>query len=177
MKNIPNILTTIRFFLVPIFPVVYFSDLKNAHYIALVIFVVAGITDFLDGYIARKYDLISKIGTVMDPLADKFMQLTALTSLTLAKALPLWILIIFLAKEFFMIATGTILYWRKENKMVIPSHVIGKIATIVSSLAVILLIIFPSNQICIGVAIIALLLKLIALTMYIRIYRANKLSQ
>jgi len=176
MKNIPNILTAIRFCLVPIFPIIYFSDLNNARYIALAIFLVAGLTDFLDGYIARKYNLISKIGTAMDPLADKFMQLTALTSLTFAEALPLWILVIFLVKEFFMIITGTVLYWRKKNKMVIPSHVIGKIATIVSSLAVILLIIFPANQICIGVAVIALILKLIALTIYIRIYHDNKVN-
>ncbi|MDA3846731.1 MAG: CDP-diacylglycerol--glycerol-3-phosphate 3-phosphatidyltransferase [Vallitaleaceae bacterium] len=177
MKNLPNILTTIRFCLVPVFPIVYFSDMKNAHYIALIIFLIASLTDFLDGYFARKYNVISKIGIVMDPLADKFMQLTALTSLTLAGALPLWILIIFLAKEFFIIITGTILYWRRENKMVIPSHIIGKIATVVSSLAVTLLIIFPANKICISVAVIALALKLIALVMYIKVYRINKQQQ
>lgn len=171
MKHIPNLLSTFRLMLVPIFPIVYFSDHPNSHYFALIIFLVASITDALDGYIARRFDLITKFGTYLDPLADKTMQICVLITLYLGEALPLWMLIAFLLKEFFMIISGTILYWRKEDKMVIPSHLIGKLATVVMSIALMLLIIFPANMICIGVALIALLLKLSALVIYIKEYK------
>jgi cardiolipin synthase len=109
----------------------------------------------------------------MDPLADKLMQLTALTSLTIGGALPLWILTIYLAKEVFMIISGTFLYWKKE-RVVIPSNFMGKIATVVVQLAVTLLFIFPGNRICISVAVIALILNMVALIFYIRFYRITK---
>jgi cardiolipin synthase len=149
--------------------------MTNSHYIALGIFLIAGITDVLDGYIARKYNLISKVGIVMDPFADKLMQLTALASLAISEAMPLWLFIVFMAKEFFMIISGSILYWRKE-KVVIPSNIIGKSATVVSTIAVTLLIIFPSNVICISVLIMALVLKLLALTTYVITYKNRPTS-
>lgn len=170
MKHIPNILSSIRLLLVPVFPLVYFSNSKEAQTYALIVFLVASITDLLDGYIARKFQLITKIGTVLDPLADKTMQIAVLISLYIGEALPLWILVAFLAKELFMITSGTILYWRKE-KMVIPSHFVGKAATVVMAIALTLLIIFPANIWCILVAVLAFTLKLSALSIYIYHYR------
>ena len=77
--------------------------MENAHYFALIIFIFAGFTDFLDGYIARKYHVISTFGTVFDPLADKLMLLVSLLSLYLDQNIPLWVLVIMIAKEAFMI--------------------------------------------------------------------------
>jgi len=74
-KHIPNILTIFRIILVPIFIYVMGSNMNNAYFIALIIFIFASITDILDGKLARKYGVVSKFGLFMDPLADKILVL------------------------------------------------------------------------------------------------------
>lgn len=167
MKNIPNLLTTIRLLLVPIFPIVYFSNLENAHYFALIIFLIAGFTDFLDGYIARKYDVVSNFGTAFDPLADKLMLLIALFSLYLDHYIPLWVLIIMLVKECILILSGIFLYTRKE-KVIIPANIFGKLATVVFSFAVVLLLITPDAKWLQYLLMFAVGLKLIAFSSYVK---------
>lgn len=127
--NIPNFLTMIRFFMIPVFILVFFSPIENNILIATYIFILAGITDVLDGYIARKYNLITKAGTVLDPLADKLMQITVLLSFTIADFLPIWVIAVVGLKEILMIIGGLILYFF-EQKTVIPADKYGKIATI-----------------------------------------------
>ncbi len=167
LKYIPNILTAIRLVLVPIFPIIYFSNLENAHYFALIIFIIAGFTDYLDGYIARKYDIITPFGTAFDPLADKLMLLTALFSLYLDHFIPLWVLIIMMVKECILIVTGIFLYTRKE-KVIIPANVFGKMATIVFSLAVVLLLITPNTSWLQVLLMLAVGFKLIAFSSYVK---------
>lgn len=169
MKHVPNMLTIMRLFLVPVFAVLYFSEMANAHYYALAVFIIAGITDLLDGYIARKYDLVSVVGTVLDPFADKLMLLTALVCLTLDGIMPLWAMVIMLVKELFMITTGTIMYFKKE-KQVIPANKFGKLATILFSLAVFLMIVQPGMWYTTAVLVVAIASKLSAMTTYIRHY-------
>lgn len=164
-KHIPNLLTILRLLLVPVFPVVYFSTTPNAMYYALGIFIVAGITDVLDGYIARKYQLTSVIGTALDPLADKLMLLTALTCLYMSSHLPLIILVIMYIKEFTMMLTGVYMYFHKEN-VVVASNLFGKLATVIFSLAVVLTMLLPHSQFHIVLLYIALLFKLMAFTSY-----------
>lgn len=168
-KHVPNILSAFRILLVPIFVIIFFSGQDNAHYFALGIFILAGLTDMLDGYIARKYNLISKVGTVLDPLADKLMQVTALVCLTIDGALPLWVMMIFLAKELAMIITGIYMYFRKHST-VIPSNWFGKSATVLFSLAVLITIIFPESIGSYVLVFGALGLKLMALSSYIHGY-------
>lgn len=115
LKYIPNILTIIRLIFVPVFALVYFSPLENARYLALVIFIVAGITDVLDGYIARRYNLVSVVGTALDPLADKLMLLTTLTCLFISGHLPLIVLVIMYLKEFTLMISGLIMYFHKKK--------------------------------------------------------------
>lgn len=167
MKNIPNLLTALRLILVPIFPLVYFSDMENAHYFALIIFITAGLTDFLDGYIARKYNFITPFGTAFDPLADKLMLLMALISLYRDGVIPLWVLTIMVFKEMFMIFTGIYLFMRKE-KLVIPANVFGKLATAVFSLSVVLLILTPKTQWLQYLLILAVGFKLTAFSSYVK---------
>lgn len=131
--NIPNILTTIRFFIIPIFYIVYFSSITNHFVISIIIFLISGITDVLDGYIARKYNMITKWGTVLDPLADKLMLLTVLFSLSKTNIIPWWIFVLILAKELLMILGG-ILLLKKET--VIPAKYYGKAATLFFYLSV-----------------------------------------
>lgn len=142
VKYLPNILTTIRLLLVFVYIAVYITIEKNVTYL-MIIFFVAGATDILDGYIARKYHLITKWGQVMDPLADKLMQITVLVTLGLSGYIADWIVVIFLLKEAFMILSGVILYF-KEEKVVIPSNYFGKVTTIMIYLAVVVSIVYTS---------------------------------
>lgn len=126
--GIPNILTLIRLFLVPVFILFFFSNSPNNLINATIVFFIAGITDVLDGYIARKYDLISKWGTVLDPLADKLMLMTTLICLFVKNYIPLWIVLIIGIKEFIMIYAGISLY---KKDIVISSDIYGKITTLI----------------------------------------------
>ena len=76
-KNIPNLLTVFRIFLVPIFVLMIKSELENPYFFALLIFVLASITDYLDGKLARKFQVISRFGLFMDPFADKILVITS----------------------------------------------------------------------------------------------------
>lgn len=125
--NIPNILTTIRFFLIPVFYIVYFSSIDNHFMISIIIFLISGITDVLDGYIARKYDMVTKWGSLLDPLADKLMLLTALFCLSRTDIIPIWIFILILAKEVLMILGGILLL---KKKTVVSARYYGKAATL-----------------------------------------------
>lgn len=168
-KHVPNILSSIRILLVPVFAVVFFSDNPYAHYYALAIFIVAGLTDILDGFIARHFNLISKVGTVLDPLADKLMQITALVCLTVDGLLPIWLMSLIILKEFAMIITGIYMYFRKK-RTVIPSNWFGKSATILFSLAILVIFLTPDQVIGVIMVGCALLLKLVALGTYIHKY-------
>jgi cardiolipin synthase (CMP-forming) len=124
--NVPNLLTLFRLFLIPVFVLLFFSGMTNSLLYSIYIFLIAGFTDILDGYIARKFNMITKWGTVLDPLADKLMLTSVLTCLVIANLAPLWVLIIITAKEVFMIVAGTILY---RDDSVIPANSFGKIST------------------------------------------------
>ena len=126
--NIPNMLTILRIILVPVYLFIFFSNMENRILIAGLVFILAGISDVLDGYIARKYNLQTKLGTVLDPFADKLMTFAILISFTWSKLIPPWILIAIGVKEILMIGGGASLYLSKGNK-VLPSNKFGKIAT------------------------------------------------
>lgn len=136
MMNIPNTLTIIRLVLIPIFILIFFSGLSNSILISIIIFFIAGFTDILDGYIARKYNMITKWGIVLDPLADKLMLLTVLSCLTISGYIPLWIVVIMAIKEISMIAGGVFLY---NKDQVIPANRIGKLSTFLFYLSILIL--------------------------------------
>ena len=100
MKYIPNILTISRFIFIPFIVV---SALSGNYVAAIIFLTISGITDVLDGAIARKYNLISNFGKLIDPVADKATQIAVLTSLVIKNIIPLWILLIFVFKEFIFI--------------------------------------------------------------------------
>lgn len=171
--NVPNLLTVIRLFLIPIFIVVFFSALENHLILAVFIFILAGATDVLDGFIARKFNLVTKWGQVMDPLADKLMQLTVLTCITIEGLIPTWIIIVYGIKELTMIFGGVFLYTKKE-KIVIPANLFGKVATLTFYLAVLSLAMdyIYSNY----VFIIAISFTLLAFIQY-SVIGSNRLKQ
>jgi Phosphatidylglycerophosphate synthase len=104
--------------------------------VAVVLFIIAGVTDVLDGYIARKYNLVTPWGKVADPLADKLMQITALMMLTINTKLPVIVLLIVIAKELFMVIGGVLLY--KKDNFVVSANWYGKAATVIFYLAIIM---------------------------------------
>ena len=162
--NIPNILTLLRFLLVPVFG--YFF-LKENYLIAVAVFLTASFTDILDGYIARKYGMVTSWGKLADPLADKMMQISALVLLTIRDRIPALILGIFAVKEFLMIIGGIFLL-KKEN-FVASSSWYGKLATVIFQFAVIMLLIdAPYAQVYIFAALAA---ALFAFAMYLKRFR------
>lgn len=173
LKSLPNILTIFRIFLVPIFPVAFFANSPRAYHYAFAIFLIAGITDVLDGTIARRYNLISSFGTAMDPLADKLMLLVALISLGIKNLLPLWLVIFMCIKESLMIIGGLYLYFKKE-KYAVPANIFGKIATLIFSIAVMSILFAPQNRNLIYLVFFALTLKLIAFISYVIHHYKNR---
>ncbi len=124
--NIPNLLSILRLFLIPVFVIVFFSDFSGAYSAAGAIFLFAALTDVLDGYIARKYQLITKLGRLLDPLADKLMKGAASVCLAVAGIIPVWAVILIYFKELSMLA-GILLFYKKSQDLP-GSNIFGKTA-------------------------------------------------
>ena len=123
--NVPNALTMIRMLLIPVYWVLFMGGHRHE---ALAVFVAASLTDLADGYIARKYNLITNFGKLMDPLADKVMVVSVMLSLVIAGIVPWPVLAILLAKEGLMVLGGSLLFRRS---IVVYAHWIGKVAQLV----------------------------------------------
>ncbi len=124
--NIPNALTVIRFFLIPLF--VYFYMYTDMTPVSVAIFVISGLTDVLDGYIARKYNMQTNWGAVFDPIADKATQIVTVLCIALKGIFVMWFAFyILLVKEMLMILGGITLYRRRD--IVVNSNKYGKAAT------------------------------------------------
>ena len=130
-KHVPNILTIIRFLFIPI--ILYYIFTGN-YLLGFIFFTVSGITDILDGCIARKFNLISNFGKLMDPLADKLTQISVLAALVIVNIIPVWILIIVVLKELIMVIGASFLYGKD---VVVYSKWYGKLATVLFYLAIV----------------------------------------
>ena len=128
--NIPNLLTIFRLALVPVVIILIYYNMTMA---ALIIYLTACATDLLDGFIARRFNMITEEGVLLDPLADKLMSVGAIISFTIIGAVPVIILIIILIKEALMIGGGIFLYYKN---IVTPSNIFGKAAAFVLNTAV-----------------------------------------
>ena len=167
--NIPNMITILRLLLIPVYLYFFYSDLDNNILFAGIVFILAGISDVADGYIARKYDLSTKLGIVLDPIADKLMMFAILISFTTKGIIPPWILLALGIKELMMIAGGAILYLFK-GKQVMPSNKYGKIATL-SFYAATLSIVFKLPEIVSTLLfILTVILNIIAFINYLIIF-------
>ena len=137
--NLPNKLTIFRVILIPFFVVFMLAPIcpGYANYIAVAIFIVASLTDLLDGKIARKYNLVTNFGKFMDPLADKLLVCSAMICLIQTGQLAAWIVVIIIAREF--IISGFRLV-ASDNGIVIAASWWGKSKTISQMIMIILLI-------------------------------------
>ena len=137
--NLPNKLTMFRVILIPFFVFFllapYFEGYGN--YVAVAIFIVASLTDLLDGKIARKYNLVTNFGMFMDPLADKLLVCSAMICLIELGLLPAWIVIIIIAREFIISGFRLI---ASDNGVVIAASYWGKFKTTFQMLMVIVLL-------------------------------------
>lgn len=177
--NIPNILSIFRMCLVPVFVLFFFSEDPSGHFYAAAVYALAGITDIADGIIARKFNLITKLGTVLDPLADKLMTITVFICITIRGIIPWWVILILFAKDLLLIIGGMKLY--KDLSEVISANGFGKSATVFLVCGGILLTLFPENIPIVAEMIyltVALLLSILAfcsyLHQYIRHQKKNK---
>ncbi|MBD5116163.1 MAG: CDP-alcohol phosphatidyltransferase family protein [Ruminococcaceae bacterium] len=172
--SVPNILTYFRILLIPVFVIFYLNSAHNfSYYIASVMILAAsGITDVLDGKIARKYDQITELGKLLDPVADKLSQCTILACLVLRYKLFLLVLAIFVVKEITM-AVLALVFYRKGRKLK-GAHWYGKAATSTFYLITIFLLLVPHDKVSEELSTALILLSgavmLFAFIMYIRVY-------
>lgn len=171
--QLPNIITMIRIMLLPVYIHFFYSDMPNNMLYVGIIFLVAGISDILDGYIARKYNMESKLGAVLDPLADKLVVFTILISFTHKEIIPGWILLVMGFKELVLIIGALILYLFK-GRQVLPSNIYGKLATIffyVSIAGVLIKLPIIISKVLLAIMVI---LNVLALIKYIEIFKGLK---
>jgi CDP-diacylglycerol---glycerol-3-phosphate 3-phosphatidyltransferase len=162
--NIPNILTTIRIFLIPVMVIVYYLELPGEAFstslnfvIMAIIFALASLTDLADGFIARRYNMITTYGKFMDPLADKMLVVSALLILVEVGYVPSWIVIIIVAREFMVSGLRMLL---SDQGIVHAAGLSGKIKAAVTMIAIVLLFITPLQEIGLILIYIAAMLTL-----------------
>ena len=133
--NLPNKLTLLRFALVPVFMVFMYIDNPYSYMIALIVFAVASFTDFLDGNIARKYNIVTDFGKFMDPLADKLLTTVALIYLCLNGMCHEVVICIVLAREFAVSGIRLIAAANPAGSKVIAAGMMGKMKTVLQMVA------------------------------------------
>lgn len=167
--NLPNKITIMRIILIPIYLLVFYSNMENRLLLAGLIFLLAGISDLLDGYIARKYDLTTDLGAVLDPFADKLMSFAVLISFTTMKLIPPWVLIAIGIKEIFMII-GSAISIVHHKDTVVHANYYGKFATISFYIAILSIVFNLNELLSTMLLILTVSLNIIAFYKYLRIF-------
>jgi cardiolipin synthase len=163
--GIPNMLSILRLILIPVFVVLYLSNFRYSGIYAAEILILSGITDVLDGAIARKFNMTSELGRILDPLADKLTQATICVCLVIRHIAPFWLLFLLILKDFVMIGAGANII--RKGKEMMSSKWFGKLGTVVFYAAMILIIAFrPTSKIIDILLATVLLLMLFSLIMY-----------
>lgn len=144
--NLPNKISLFRLLLVPVFIVFYLSDLAKDYYpiVGGILFGLAAISDALDGWIARHYHMITPLGRILDPMADKLLSLSALLCLAIRNRLSYVIFLLYALKEFCMLLGGTLMLSRKRD--VLSANLPGKIVSAFLAFTTFILILLPSGS-------------------------------
>ncbi len=168
--NVPNFLSLLRLAMVPVFAVVFFQPIPAARYWAAGVYALAFVTDIADGYIARRFNQITRLGRILDPLADKLMTFTVIVCITAAGIIPIWAVLIFFCKEAAM-GLGALSMLHKIDD-VIPSNWLGKISTFVFFVVCAALMLFPQipRAWATGLISFALVLTILAFLYYMWLY-------
>ncbi|MDD4124766.1 MAG: CDP-alcohol phosphatidyltransferase family protein [Eubacteriales bacterium] len=166
-KQIPNLLSILRFLMIPCFALVFFSSFPYHRVYALGIFVLAGITDVIDGYIARKHNWITEFGKMMDPLADKLMQATAFVCIAVKTRIGIFLAALICVKDILMLAGGIMLA-KKGAKDLVVSKWYGKLSTCILAVTLgVLILSYENEKLAIIMAVISAGAMLFALLMYL----------
>lgn len=138
-ENLPNLLTLIRIIMIPIFIVMTSISPSTAmHIAAAVVFAIASFTDYLDGYLARKWHVVTNFGKFADPLADKMLVMSAFIMLVGLEQAPAWVAAIIICRE--LAVTGLRLLLVENGGTVLAAAMPGKIKTVTQMLSIILLL-------------------------------------
>lgn len=127
--TLANIVSLIRIGLIPIFLVLFFSQGPYSRFFVAAVFVLTGITDAVDGYLARSRREVSKLGKLIDPLADKLVMAAAVISLGIIGKMPLWITAVLIGKELALVVGAAVFLVSRDR--VVSSSILGKSATVV----------------------------------------------
>ena len=138
--NLPNKMTLLRIILIPVFMVVLYWGFPGATWVALAIFIIASLTDMLDGKIARKYNLVTDFGKFADPLADKMLVTAAMLWFVEIGQMPAWMLLIVICREF---AVSGLRMIASDKGRVIAAGWSGKVKTASTMVCIVLMLIPP----------------------------------
>ena len=155
--NIANKLTLLRVFLIPVFLIVLYAGFPMCQYVGLAIFIIASLTDFLDGYLARSRNLVTDFGKFMDPLADKVLVITAMLWFVECGVMPAWAAAIVIFREF---AVSGMRLIAVEGGRVIAAGMSGKIKTFSTMICLCLMFLpIPNvlNWVCVAVIVVTTL--------------------
>ncbi|MGO4499164.1 CDP-alcohol phosphatidyltransferase family protein [Paenibacillus sp. 2RAB27] len=133
--NIPNMLTISRFVLIPVYLVLFFNGYIRTSFIILL---VAGLTDILDGYIARTRKLVTPMGVMLDPLADKCMMIAVILSLLISEMIPWQAAVAMFIRDVGMIIGSAFFHFR--GKLTVPANVMGKLTTVLYYFAILFIV-------------------------------------
>ena len=169
--TIPNVLSVLRLVLIPVYVTIYLQARKASDYLlAGTILALSCLTDLLDGKIARHYNMVSTLGKILDPLADKATQFSLILCLASTYNILWYLVILFVIKETFQLAAGSIAL--KRGKMLKGALITGKFCTTILFTSLILMVLFPQlnyRSVCI-IATIDAIFMIIALIDYVAAY-------
>lgn len=174
LRNIPNYITIFRVMLVFVFIYLFSSDIDHKNLYCVITFLIAGASDVLDGFLARKYKIESDFGKLMDPFADKLMQITVAICMSVKEASLVWVPIFLILKELVMIF-GAAKLLRKSN-IVVKANIFGKLASVVYFLVFLTIMIFNNigfvmkNILCLTFVIMSILAFVSYIISYKEVY-------
>ena len=177
--SVPNVLSLLRIMLIPLYVVIYLRASEPMHYyISAGILAVSCLTDLIDGQIARKFNMITMVGKIIDPFADKATQFTLILCLAIRRNLPLlWgMIVLFIIKESFQLIAGSIIL--HKGKILKGAVLPGKICTAVLFLTLVLMIMLPflSDKVINTLCLVDSIFLLVSFAAYILVY-AGKIKR
>lgn len=173
--NLPNKLTIARMCMVPLFMLALMLDTETSRVIATILFAVASLTDMLDGKIARKYNMVTNFGKLMDPLADKVLTAAAMICLVELGDLAAWVAVVIIFREYLI--TGLRSVAASEN-IVVAANIWGKVKTVCQMIALMLLMLKPQVIVLCGINIgLWLMYVAVLLTVYSGVEYVVKLNK
>ncbi len=137
--NLPNILSLVRILLVPLLVAVLLTKFEGKEFVGLGVFLVASLTDFLDGFIARRRGMVTRLGKLLDPAADKILNSAAFIALVELDVAPAWMVVVIIAREFAVSALRSV---AASENIVLGASFSAKVKTVTQMVAISLLIIY-----------------------------------